>query len=164
MTSVVNYRLAGKKSIGRSKGKSAVGFAAYISREKLKDEEFDKVYDYTSGHSKALFSKLFLPYGSPRWSSDREVFWNEVQKNENRKNSQFARMWELSLPYQLTTEQMISTLENFVKNNFTRYGIVVDVALHEPNSSEDLNSERNYHAHLLQCLRPFGSMALQEIN
>lgn len=150
MTSVVGYRLSGKKSIGRKKGNSAVGYAAYISRERLKDSELNKIFDYRYGHSESIFSKLMLPYGSPRWATDREVFWNAVERNENRLNSQFARVWELSLPYQLTEEQMIATVQNFVKDNFTEYGIPVDMALHAPNKN---GSDKNYHAHLLQCLR-----------
>lgn len=149
MTSVVGYRLSGKKSIGRKKGNSAVGYAAYIARERLKDNELHKVFDYKHGHSEVVFSKLMLPYDCPRWATDREVFWNAVELNENRLNSQFARAWELNLPYQLSKEQMIITITNFVKDNFTQYGIPVDVALHAPNNGSD----KNYHAHLLQCLR-----------
>lgn len=153
MNSVVNYRLCGKPSIGRKKRKSAVRAAAYISREKLFDEEANEFFDFRYGRSKALYKQMLGPDNMPIWATDRQKFWNAVQKKERRADSQFARMWEVSLPYELKLEEMIMVLKMFIRNNFTCHGIVVDVALHAPDKD---GNDKNYHAHFLQSLRAVG--------
>jgi hypothetical protein len=147
---VCNYRFRILKPIGRSKGKSAVGAAAYISRTKLKDEETGKSYDYRKGHSEALMTKIYAPENAPEWVNDRNALWNNVQIKENRKNSQFARSFQINLPHQLSIAEMKSLLDDYIKENFTDSGMVADVALHAPDEGSD---PRNFHAHILLTLR-----------
>jgi hypothetical protein len=148
--SVCNYRFCILKPIGRTKGKSAVGSAAYISRTKLKDEESGKTYDYRKGHSEPLLSKIYTPNDAPDWVQNRGELWNNVQKRENRKNSQFARSIQINLPHELSIDDMKSLLDDYVKENFTDNGMVADVALHAPDKGSD---SRNFHAHILLTLR-----------
>lgn len=151
MTSVVQYRLSLKKNIGRKAGKSVVASAAYIARERLKDRESGKTHDYRKGHSEVLFSKIFTPEIVPEWAHDRNELWNKVQESEHRKDSQFARSLEISLPHEFTQEHMVELIENFVQDNFISKGMIADVALHKPDDHAANN--RNYHAHILLTLR-----------
>jgi hypothetical protein len=144
------YRFSLKEIIGRSKGRSVVNSAAYISRLKLKDNQLDKTFDYRKGRSHALYSEVFIPFNAPEWMRDIEQLWNEVQYIENRSNSQFARQVELNLPNELPLDEQIYTLKNYIEKTFTNQGMIVHVVLHEPDKKGDT---RNYHAHFLITMR-----------
>lgn len=145
-----NFRFRILKPIGRSKGKSSVGAAAYNSRTKIKDEESGRTYDYRQGRSEALMAKIYAPDNAPDWVHNRDALWNNVQKRENRKNSQFARSIQINLPHELSIDEMKSLLDDYAKENFTQYGMVADIALHAPDKGSD---PRNFHAHILLTLR-----------
>ena len=151
MTSVVPFRLSMKKNIGRKSDKSVVASAAYIARERIKDRESGKIYDYRKGHSEVLFSKIFTPEIVPEWTHDRGELWNKVQETEFRKDAQYARSLEINLPYEFSHEHMVELIEDFVRDNFTSQGMIADVALHKPD--DNAASNRNYHAHILLTLR-----------
>ncbi len=139
-------------SIGTPKSDtSVVASAAYIARERIKDRESDKIYDYRKGHSEVLFSKIFTPEIVPEWAHDRGELWNKVQETEFRKDAQYARSLEINLPYEFTQGHMVELIEDFVRDNFTSQGMIADVALHKPD--DHAASERNYHAHILLTLR-----------
>lgn len=151
MTSVAQYRLSMKKNIGKKSNKSVVASAAYIARERIKDRESGKIYDYRKGHSEVLFSKIFTPEIVPDWVHDRGELWNKVQETEFRKDAQYARSLEVSLPHEFSHEHMVELIEDFVRDNFTSKGMIADVALHKPD--KDAADNRNYHAHILLTLR-----------
>jgi ATP-dependent exoDNAse (exonuclease V) alpha subunit len=151
MTSVVPFRLSMKKNIGRKSDKSVVASAAYIARERIKDRESGKIYDYRKGHSEVLFSKIFTPEIVPEWTHDRRELWNKVQETEFRKDAQYARSLEINLPYEFSHEHMVELIEDFVRDNFTSKGMIADVALHKPD--DHAASHKNYHAHILLTLR-----------
>lgn len=150
------YRFSVKKIISKSDGRSVVNSAAYISREKLKDNEIGKTFNYKKGHSKKLFDDILLPEYAPEWMRDKEKLWNEVTRVENRKNSQLARPIELNLPHELLIDEsvklMVDVLKNYVIENFTTTGMIAHVVLHEPDTYTG-SDERNYHAHILLTLR-----------
>ena len=58
--------------ISRSKGASVIAKAAYNARDKLKDEYYVKVHDYSKKDDLA-FSKIFLPKHIPKEFSKRET-------------------------------------------------------------------------------------------
>jgi hypothetical protein len=149
MSEIAAYRCH-IKVIKRSEGKSVVNSAAYISRSKIYDERLGKTFNYEKGYSEVLYSQLHTPDIGINWVTDRCVLWNTVEATENRKDSQLARMLELNLPNQLSTQQMIATLENFVKDNFICEGMIADINLHAPDNSGDA---RNTHAHILLTMR-----------
>jgi hypothetical protein len=151
MTTVVPFRLSLKKNIGRKSSKGVVASAAYIARERIKDRELGKIYDYRKGHSEVLFSNIFTPEIVPEWAHDRGELWNKVQETEFRKDAQFARSLEMNLPYEFSLEHMVELIEDFVRDNFTSQGMIADVALHKPD--DNAASNRNYHAHILLTLR-----------
>lgn len=72
--------------VTRSKGASVIAKAAYNARDKLNDEHYGKVHDYSKKED-LVFSKIFLPEHISKEFSDREYLWNSVEKIEKSKNS-----------------------------------------------------------------------------
>lgn len=144
------YRCSVKDNLTRSKGQSAVASAAYIAREKLHDERLGQTFNFARHDDKALWAGIYAPKDAPEWARDRQALWNEVEKAEKRKDAQIARPIEIALPHELTLEQNRYALQDFIRENFTRKGYVVDASIHSPSRDGD---ERNIHAHLLISLR-----------
>jgi hypothetical protein len=149
MSTTIPYLLS-IKPIKRSSNKSVVNIAAYIGREKLKDLELNKTFNYTRNKHDMLYSKIFTPELAPSTFQNKSELWNAVTQQENRVNSQLAKVIELSLPYQLTLKQMKNLINEFVLENFIKLGMIADVAIHAPPKDGD---HRNYHAHVLLTLR-----------
>ena len=142
--------------IGRSKGKSAVGSFLYQFREKGKNEEFGKTQNYTRNKDKPLFTGFIAPKNSafqPKNHKEILKFWNEVQKKENRKNSQFARDFDIALQDELTLEQNAECLKKWLDENYTSRGLCSSVAIHPPHKNEKGESNKNLHAHIMVALR-----------
>ena len=135
------------KIVSRGKGKSAVASAAYRSGEKITNEYDGMTHDYTKKRS-IVHTEILLPGHAPREYSDRAVLWNAVEKIEKAKNSQLAREIELALPVELTREQNISLVREYVKDNFVESGMCADICIHDTNGE-------NPHAHVMLTMRPF---------
>ena len=89
---MASYHLS-VKSISRSSGRSAVAAAAYRSGERLFDARQGMEHDYTRKGG-VEHTELVAPDDAPDWVQNRDRLWNEVEANENRKNSVVAREWE----------------------------------------------------------------------
>ena len=142
--------------IGRSKGKSAVGSYLYQFREKGKNEELNKNQNYTRNKEKPLFTGFVAPKNSafqPKTHKEILNFWNEVQKKENRKNSQFARDFDIALQDELTLEQNAECLKKWIDENYTSRGLCSSVAIHPPHTNQKGESNKNLHAHIMIALR-----------
>lgn len=137
------------KIFGRSNGRSAVAAAAYRSGEKLENEQTGDKWDFTRKDG-IYKSGIEYPDNSPEWVKDRETLWNEVERKENRINSQFSREYDIALPSELSKDENEKILKDFIKDNFTKRGIVADWAIHEPSKEGD---EKNIHAHVMTTLR-----------
>ncbi|MGL5436119.1 MAG: MobQ family relaxase [Lachnospiraceae bacterium] len=135
------------KIISRSKGKSAVAAAAYRSGETITNEYDGITHDYTRKGG-VVHTEILLPNNSPAEYSDRAVLWNAVEKIEKAKNSQLAREIELALPVELTREQNISLVREYVNRHFVAAGMCADFAIHDTGG-------RNPHAHIMLTMRPF---------
>jgi len=120
------------KIISRGKGQSAVAAAAYRAGEKIANEYDGKIYDYTRKGGVA-HTEILLPGNAPAEYSERAVLWNAVEKIEKMKNSQLAREIELALPAELTREQNISLVRDYVQRNFVSAGMCADVCVHDKN-------------------------------
>jgi ATP-dependent exoDNAse (exonuclease V) alpha subunit len=137
------------KIFGRSNGRSAVAAAAYRSGEKLENVQTGDKWDFTRKDG-IYKSGIEYPDNSPEWVKDRETLWNEVERKENRINSQFSREYDIALPSELSKDENEKLLKDFIKDNFTKRGIVADWAIHEPSKEGD---EKNIHAHVMTTLR-----------
>ena len=142
--------------IGRSGGKSAVGSYLYQAREKGKNEELGKTQNYTRNKDKPLFTGFIAPKNSafqPKNHKEILNFWNEVQKKENRKNSQFARDFDIALQDELSLEQNTECIYKWIQENYTSRGLCSSVAIHPPHTDHKGESNKNLHAHIMVALR-----------
>src|SRR5882757_10475620 len=113
--------------ISRKEGRSAVAAAAYRAGENLYDERIGKVFDYTRKQG-VEYSEILAPPEAPSWVHDRQSLWNAVERAEKRKDAQLAREIEIGLPRELSKDQQVSLLREFVKTTFVSQGMVADVA------------------------------------
>lgn len=133
--------------LGRSKGRSAVAAAAYRSCTKIKDLDTGKTHDFRRKKG-LLHEEIFTPLSCPEWAEDREKLWNEVEKKENRKNSQFAKSFDIALYPELSLLENKLILRYWIQQNITSKHLVADVAIHDGH-----DGNKNIHAHVLVTTR-----------
>ena len=142
------HRLAGPQ------GQSAVAAAAYRAGETLHDERTGEIKDYARRAWSVLYTQILTPENAPAWMRDRQRLWNGVEHREDRSTkrgtAQLARNIELSLPHELTHEQHVELVCEFVKDEFVDRGMVADIAIHAPPYRGD---GTNHHAHVLLTMR-----------
>ena len=151
---------ASTKSLSRSDGRSAVASAAYRAGVRLEDARTGLVHDYSRRHG-VVSAEILLPDGG---EAERSELWNAVEAAERRKDSRTGREWVLALPSELDAEQRHELARSFALELVRRYGVAVDLAIHEPSRAGD---ERNHHAHLFATTRAVsrtadGSLVLGE--
>jgi hypothetical protein len=152
---MADYRLHAT-IISRSGAKSVVAAAAYRAGERILDERTGTVRDYT--RKRGIMDTLILtPHNASEWIQTRARLWNDVEHREDkstrRSTAQLARELQLSLPHELTHDQRVELVCDFIKKEFVEHGVVADIAFHAPPSHGD---RRNYHAHVLLTLRHIG--------
>jgi hypothetical protein len=148
--------------VSRGGGQSSLRSAAYLSRERYRDERTGWTHDFTpksptmeaSDHiarvgrhaegsrQEVLFLGLYAPANAPDWcrgAENIERFWNAAEMAEKRKDAQIAERVIIALPKELTLEQSRWALQDHIRE-FTRQGRVVQVAIHSPE-----NDQRNLH-------------------
>ncbi len=135
--------------VKRSSGQSSVSSAAYRSAEKIVDRRTGVTHDYTRKKG-VIHSEIIKPENANEWASDRHLLWNEVEASEIRKDSQLAREIKVALPKELTKDQWLTLLRNYINDQFTSIGMIADFVIHEPNRNGD---KRNYHSHILLTMR-----------
>src|ERR1700689_3014329 len=130
---MADYRLSAS-IIGRKTGQSVVAAAAYRAGEKLRDERTGDIKDYTRRSWSVLYTQILTPENAPQWMRDRQRLWNGVEIREDRSTrrgaAQLARNIELSLPHELTHEQHVELVCEFVQAEFVNRGMVADIAIH----------------------------------
>ena len=134
------------KIISRGKGRSAVGSAAYRSGEKLINEYDGMEHDYRK-KSGVVYSEIMLCENALKEYQDRSTLWNEVEKIEKGSKARLAREYEVALPVEMTREEQINLVRNFVKDNFVDKGMCADFAIHD-------KEDGNPHAHIMLTTRP----------
>jgi Ti-type conjugative transfer relaxase TraA len=142
------YHLSGT-IISRSQGRSVVACAAYRAAEKLQDERYERLHDYTKKKD-VIHREVLLPEGAPRWMGERERLWNFVEAVEKRKDAQLAREFTIALPRELILEENIALARGFVRDTFVKRGMVADLCIHNDTNKE---GERQPHAHVMLTLR-----------
>jgi hypothetical protein len=127
-----------------------VASAAYRARCEITDERTGLTHDYSRHGSKCLFEGIYAPKDGPDWTRDRAQLWNHVEAFEKHRAAQLAREFEIALPHELTLEQSRYAVQDWVRENFTRRGLIADVAIHAPGQEGDY---RNVHAHVMVVMR-----------
>ena len=133
------------KVLSRSKGRSSVQFSAYISGEKMYDERLGESFNHTS-KEEVCYTEFSFADRVPEQIRTPDKFWNEVEQIEKTNDAQVCRTWEIALPKELTIEQNISWIQDYVKELIEKDHMpAVQWAIH--------NKEGNPHAHIMAPTR-----------
>lgn len=136
------------KIVSRGAGRSAVAAAAYLSCSRMLNEYDGVQHDYTRKQDLG-WRQVFLPAAAPAEWQDRENLWNAVEETETAKDSRLAREFVAALPIELSREEQIQLLQDFIKEQFVADGMCADAAIHDPYPPG-----HNPHAHILLTVRP----------
>lgn len=141
--------------VSRGDGRSAVLSAAYRHCARMEYEREARTIDYTRKQG-LLHEEFVLPIDAPKWArmliADRsiagasETFWNKVEASEKRSDAQLAKDLTIALPLELTAEQNIALVRDFVARHILSKGMVADWVYHD--------NPGNPHIHLMTTLRP----------
>ncbi len=141
--------------VSRGSGRSAVLSAAYRHCAKMEYEREARTIDYTRKQG-LLHEEFLLPADAPKWvrslvadrsvSGASEAFWNKVEAFEKRADAQLARDLTIALPLELSAEQNIALVRDFVEQHILAKGMVADWVYHD--------NPGNPHIHLMTTLRP----------
>lgn len=148
--------IASTKPITRSKGQSAVASACYRSGDKIYDERYNKIQDYSKRHG-VMSADIILPAALKNTDAriTRSELWNLAEHSETRKNSRVAREWLINLPYELDEDTRKALAHDFSQNLADKFQVIADCAIHRPTEREIEKGAdaRNYHAHIMLTTR-----------
>lgn len=130
---------------------SAVAAAAYRAGETITNEYDGVTNDYTRKGG-IVHTEILLPDNAPAEYANRAILWNTVEKIEKAKNAQLAREIEVALPVELTREQGISLVREYVKKHFVAAGMCADFAIHDTGGG-------NPHIHIMLTMLPLSRAA-----
>ena len=133
------------KVVSRGAGRSAVAASAYLSCSRLYNDYDGIQHDYTKKQG-LVWQEVFLPEYAPQEWQDREKLWNAVEEVETAKDSRLAREFVVALPIELSREQQIELLQDFIREQFVSDGMCADAAIHDTDG-------HNPHAHILLTVR-----------
>ena len=136
------------KMVSRGAGRSAVAASAYLSCSRMLNEYDGVQHDYTRKQGLAWQAVFLPPMAPPEWQ-DREKLWNAVEEAEKTKDSRLAREFVAALPIELSRQQQIELLQDFIREQFVDEGMCADAAIHDPYPPG-----HNPHAHILLTVRP----------
>jgi Ti-type conjugative transfer relaxase TraA len=141
--------------VARGAGRSAVLSAAYRHCARMEFEREARVIDYTRKQG-LLHEEFVVPDDAPDWlrsiiadrsvSAASEAFWNRVETFEKRADAQLAKDVTIALPVELSHDQNIALVRDFVAGQITARGVVADWVFHD--------APGNPHVHLMTTLRP----------
>ena len=113
-------------------------------------------FDYITASGKYTGKEKELVYENhnmPDWVTSAKEFWDLADKNE-RINGRTYREVRISLPEELTKEENIELLNQFLKENFS--GHYYSVVIHDKETQPDfefVEKHKNIHAHIMFCPR-----------
>lgn len=113
-------------------------------------------FDYITANGKYTGKEKELVYEShnmPNWVTSAKEFW-ELADNNERVNGRTYREVRISLPEELTKEENIELLNQFLKENFS--GHYYSVVIHDKETQPDfefVEKHKNIHAHIMFCPR-----------
>ena len=134
------------KVVSRGAGRSAVAASAYLSCSRLYNDYDGIQHDYTKKQG-LVWQQVFLPEYAPQEWQDREQLWNAVEEVETAKDSRLAREFVVALPIELSREEQVELLQEFIREQFVSDGMCADAAIHDTDG-------HNLHAHILLTVRP----------
>ncbi len=145
--------------VKRSEGKCVCAKSAYNSRSKVVFEgnEFNqkKTYDW-SRLEKPIYHEVLLPAHVNSKFKSAELLWNEVEKSENRSNSQLALDVVFALPDDacISDDDRMYLARLIVQKLFIDYGLAAQIDIHKPDGGH------NWHVHALLTTRRFSECGM----
>lgn len=142
------YRLE-MQNVSRSDGVSSVAKAAYRHRSVMIDNRTGEIHGEKSlDRDDLVYAEILRPENIPDCLHvPSEVLWNIVEKKETRSNSRTAKEFKITLPHELSNEQNIALMKDFLLNHFVDKGIICDFVLHNDKDN------KNPHAHVMITTR-----------
>ena len=134
----------------RSRGQSSVEAAAYRAGERLEDHYYGKIADYTAKGG-VICAEIMAPDYVPESFYNREYLWNAVEEVEKHPKAQLAYSFDIALQNEFTIEENIAIARQFVMENLVAKGMIVDMAVHDPDKGEGIP---NPHIHVMCPVRP----------
>lgn len=119
------------KTYGRNDGANAnaIKAAAYRAGARMRNDVTGRVHDY-SRKSEVIHTEILAPRHAPEWIADRSRLWHEIEKVETYTNARLFREFVVALPLELTHEQNIALVRDFVLSELTIMGMIADWAFH----------------------------------
>ncbi|MFY9287932.1 MAG: MobA/MobL family protein [Alphaproteobacteria bacterium] len=135
-------------------GPKAHAHAAYLSGTKL-DDGYGHTADFTPKGG-ILHAELWVPKDAPVWAKDRGQLWKRLEAREDKTTRKakaiLAHKFIGALPHELSIDENILFIKDFIREQFTRKGYAADWAIHAPDPGSD---SRNFHVHVMVPLRKF---------
>jgi Ti-type conjugative transfer relaxase TraA len=138
--------------VGRSSGANACCKSAYNARNKIEDLKTGVVYNWQRRGGN-IYHDILLPGHVDAKFKNAAVLANEVERAENRKDSQLYVEWLLALPKEeeITLDMKKEIIQEFInRKGWVKEGLGVQIDIHEPHEGDV-----NWHAHLLVTTRRF---------
>ena len=134
----------------RSRGQSSVEAAAYRASARLEDHYYGKIADYTAKGG-VICAEILAPDYVPESFHNREFLWNAVEEVEKHPKAQLAYSFDIALQNEFSIEENIAIARQFVMENLVEKGMIVDMAVHDPDKGEGIP---NPHIHVMCPVRP----------
>lgn len=132
---------------------SVLAAASYLAGQPLRDEQLEQTFDYSS-RDDVQHTQILTPEHAPGWAKDWEKLFNEIERKENRSNSQLVRSIIIALPRELTLEQNIALMRDHLDKEFVSKGMVASFAIHNIPAKDGGDQP---HAHVLLTMRGFNA-------
>jgi ATP-dependent exoDNAse (exonuclease V) alpha subunit len=128
------------KNISRGTGRNIISAAAYRRAAKFFDEEEGKTWNY-SNKPHIIHREILVPANAPLWAKEytsvgeqsnelAEKLWNKVCLSEKRIDARLAKEIEFALPMELTQEQNVQLVREFLQDEYNLKGILCDWNIH----------------------------------
>lgn len=137
------------KPISRSAGRSSTASSAYRSAQKILDKQTGEIHDYSRKQG-VIYTEIIPPKNIDIKEVSREDLWNLAEQTEKRKDARVAREFVIALPHEISKEKQIEVAKEFSQYLSDRYGVVADLAIHEPSRE---GNDKNVHAHIMVTTR-----------
>jgi ATP-dependent exoDNAse (exonuclease V) alpha subunit len=131
----------------------AVATAAYRSGSLLKlktkitssEHEEEYIFDYSTKPGIA-YSEIILPEYASQEFKNRQYLWQLIEELEGERHAELACESIFALPEELSLEESINFIRDFVAISYQGEGLVVDVNIHNEHKN-------NPHIHIMSPMR-----------
>lgn len=120
--------------------------AAYRAGERIQNQYDGANHDYRPIHRRVVHSEIILPEHAPKEYADRATLWNAVERKEKAKNARLSREVRLALPIELSREDSIQLVREYVRQQYIDSGMIADINVHD-------SGDGNPHAHIMLTMR-----------